>query len=559
MTTRPTANDQSASVQQLPPKSLHLTDLTINAGDRELLAETNLSIAAGKITVIVGGSGAGKSVLLRTLAGLIPRNGPVIKWAGKIESGHDLPAQPAPKINHKTQTTNATSESGTDSENIFPDQPRIGIVFQQFALFDELSPSENVQFAIDHRNDRTIAPSQTSRQWLEELGVPAKTPVAALSGGQKQRLAIARTLAANPDIILYDEPTSGLDAASGGKVAELIRHTHDTYHRTSIIVTHDYETLIPIADEVLLLDSETRCLVPVPRQDWPQIPTRMRPVQLSETASRPPTLVEQGTQKIDTFLAQTGSTVVAALRLPYDLLPLFPRPRWGLRFFAHYLRLVGGVSAWVYLVLAGLIVGFTGTYFTFRFLPFRLYTQPLLIDELLSSIGFALYRILVPVLATILIAARCGAAVAADVGVKQYGGQIDAMRTLGVKPRLYLLLPIVLAFMLATPMLEWMAFTSARFISMLSFTAAHPDVGPFFWEQHFYRNLLTSDGGWPQGWGWVMLKNLVCGIGTGAIGFYRGLAPKQSASDVSNAITSTVLWATLYVLLVHFIIALIEF
>ena len=559
MTTRPTANDQSASVQQLPPKSLHLNDLTINAGDRELLAETNLSIAAGKITVIVGGSGAGKSVLLRTLAGLIPRNGPVIKWAGKIESGHDLPAQPAPKINHKTQTTNATSESGTDSENIFPDQPRIGIVFQQFALFDELSPSENVQFAIDHRNDRTIAPSQTSRQWLEELGVPAKTPVAALSGGQKQRLAIARTLAANPDIILYDEPTSGLDAASGGKVAELIRHTHDTYHRTSIIVTHDYETLIPIADEVLLLDSETRCLVPVPRQDWPQIPTRMRPVQLSETASRPPTLVEQGTQKIDTFLAQTGSTVVAALRLPYDLLPLFPRPRWGLRFFAHYLRLVGGVSAWVYLVLAGLIVGFTGTYFTFRFLPFRLYTQPLLIDELLSSIGFALYRILVPVLATILIAARCGAAVAADVGVKQYGGQIDAMRTLGVKPRLYLLLPIVLAFMLATPMLEWMAFTSARFISMLSFTAAHPDVGPFFWEQHFYRNLLTSDGGWPQGWGWVMLKNLVCGIGTGAIGFYRGLAPKQSASDVSNAITSTVLWATLYVLLVHFIIALIEF
>ena len=104
-----------------------------------------------------------------------------------------------------------------------------------------------------------------------------------------------------------------------------------------------------------------------------------------------------------------------------------------------------------------LIVGFTGTYFTFRFLPFRLYTQPLLIDELLASIGFALYRILVPVLATILIAARCGAAIAADVGVKQYGGQIDAMQTLGVKPRLYLLIPIVLAFIGDTSS-EWMAF-----------------------------------------------------------------------------------------------------
>ncbi len=559
MTTKPSAEHPSNSTEPSAPKSLHLNHLKIKAGDRELLAETDLTITAGKITVIVGGSGAGKSVLLRTLAGLLPNNGPVIKWDGKIESGHVSQTTSAPEVDPESNSDKDNQGTTSAAETIPTIQPRIGIVFQQFALFDELSPTENVQFALDHRNDRTRTSGQSARQWLEELGVPAKTPVAALSGGQKQRLAIARTLAANPDIILYDEPTSGLDAASGGKVAELIRHTHDTYHRTSIIVTHDYETLIPIADEVLLLDSETHLLVPVPRQDWPQIPTRMRPVQLSETPSSPPTLAQQSTSKLDAFLRQTGSTVVAAVRLPYDLLPLFPRPRWGLRFFAHYLRLVGGVSAWIYLILAGLIVGFTGTYFTFRFLPFRLYTQPLLIDELLSSIGFALYRILVPVLATILIAARCGAAVAADVGVKQYGGQIDAMRTLGVKPRLYLLIPIVLAFMLATPILEWMAFTSARFISMLSFTATHPNVGPFFWEQHFYRNLLTSDGGWPQGWGWVMLKNLACGIGTGAIGFYRGLAPKQSASDVSDAITSTVLWTTLYVLLVHFIIALIEF
>ena len=64
-------------------------------------------------------------------------------------------------------------------------------------------------------------------------------------------LAIARTLAADPDIVLYDEPTSGLDAASGRKVADLIRTTHEAHQRTSIVVTHDYETLIPIADEVL--------------------------------------------------------------------------------------------------------------------------------------------------------------------------------------------------------------------------------------------------------------------------------------------------------------------
>jgi len=536
-------------IQSTTPKPLHLNHLGIQVGERILLADTELTIPGGKITVIVGGSGAGKSVLLRTLAGLIPPHGEVITWQGNIDTGEIL----------EPQTPIDGQEIQPSSTNSTPSQPRIGIVFQQFALFDELSPTENVQFAIDHRNDRSTSPSQTSRQWLKELGVPAKTPVAALSGGQKQRLAIARTLAANPDIVLYDEPTSGLDAASGGKVAELIRNTHDSYHRTSIIVTHDYETLIPIADEVLLLDSETRRLVPVPKTEWDEIPARMRPVQLETTDAATNSLIQGGVRKADDFLTQTGETIVTALRLPYDLIPLFPRPRWGLRFFAHYLRLVGGVSAWVYLILAGLIIGFTGTYFTFRFLPFRLYTQPLLIDELLASIGFALYRILVPVLATILIAARCGAAVAADVGVKQYGGQIDAMRTLGVKPRIYLLVPIVLAFMLATPLLEWMAFTSARFVSMLTFTATHPDIGPFFWDQHFYRNLVTAGGGWPEGWGWVMLKNLACGIGTAAIGYYRGLSPKQSASDVSDAITSTVLWTTLFVLLVHFIVALIEF
>ena len=137
--------------------------MKIDAGDRELLAETNLTISAGKITVIVGGSGAGKSVLLRTLAGLTPRNGPVIKWKGQIESGHHLQTTHPKGPEKADQTTTGTSANTSEPEIVFPEQPRIGIVFQQFALFDELSPTENVQFAIDHRNDRAIAPSHTSR------------------------------------------------------------------------------------------------------------------------------------------------------------------------------------------------------------------------------------------------------------------------------------------------------------------------------------------------------------------------------------------------------------
>lgn len=515
---------------------LRLANLRIDAGSQTLLAETNVTLRGGKITVIVGASGAGKTVLLRTLAGLVPRAGEELSWRGRIDWG-----QP----------------QGGSTEAVGP--RRVGIVFQQFALFDELSPTANVQFAIDHRSDRRRPPTQTAQQWLDELGVPLKTRVADLSGGQKQRLAIARTLAADPDIVLYDEPTSGLDSASGRKVAELIRATHNAHQRTSIVVTHNYATLMPIADDVLLLDSDKKQLVCVPKSQWPEIPQRMKPVTLETAATEARSTLQIALRASDEFFAATGSAVAAAARLPFDALPLFPRGRWGCRFLAHYLRLVGGVSAWIYLILAGLITGFTATYFTFRFLPFRLYTQPLLIDELLAAIGFALYRILVPVLATILIAARCGAAVAADVGVKRYGGQVDALRTLGVPPKSYLLVPIVMAFIVATPMLEWFAFTSARLVSVATFTATHPTIGPYYWEQHFYRNLGDSGAGWPLGWGWVMLKNIACGVGTAAIGYYRGIAPKHSASDVSSAITSTVLWTTLYVLVVHFIVALIEF
>lgn len=518
---------------ETPP--LRLANVSVEAGGRMLLDDTSATMPGGKITVIVGGSGAGKSILLRTLAGLLPPDGESITWRGTIDEGEGRPLR------------------------------RVGIVFQQFALFDELSPMANVQFAIDHRTDRTQPPLQSAAQWLEELGVPDSVPVSALSGGQKQRLAIARTLAAEPDIVLYDEPTSGLDAASGQRVAELIRDTQRNHRRTSVVVTHDYTTLLPIADEVLLLDPELKRLTVVARREWENVPRRMGVVPLFAENASEASWTGKCLRAVDRFLTATGAAVVAAFRLPLDLMPRFPRPRWGIRFLAHYLRLVGGPSAWLYLILAGLIVGFTSTYFTFKFLPFRLYTQPLLIDELLASVGFALYRILVPVLATVLIAARCGAAVAADVGVKRYGGQIDALQTLGVRPNVYLLVPIVAAFLIATPFLEWLAFTAAKGISLVTFNWNYKEIGPYFWRQYFYRNLerggdeLGAGLTLFNGWRWVLVKNALCGIGTGVIGYYRGFSPKQSASDVSDAITSTVLWTTLYVLIVHFVIALLEF
>lgn len=532
-------------------RPLILEGFSVRADGKVLLQNAAAEMPGGKITVIVGGSGAGKSVLLRILSGLIPRRGEVITWEGEIGRGQGQPLG------------------------------RVGIVFQQFALFDEWSPTANVQFAIDHRRRRSVPPDQTAESWLRELRVPTDVPVAALSGGQKQRLAIARTLAADPDLVLYDEPTSGLDAASGRQVAQRIRRTQTAHRRTSVVVTHDYETLLPIADCVYLLDSDCKALIRLPEQQWSEIAERMKPVRREEAedavanpaakddpaatlsgpspARRPRWVSGRGAGRaVQDFFAVTGTAVTATLRLPLDLLPRWPRLRWGGRFLLHYLRLVCGPSAWVYLIIAGMIVGFTTTYFTFKFLPYALYTKPLLLEDLLMAIGFALYRVLVPILATTLVAARCGAAVAADVGVKKYGSQIEALQTLGIRPRVYLLTPILLAFIVGTPLLQWLAYQAARVVSLLSFIATHPDVGPHFWALHF-ESELVGDGWFFRGTGWLLLKVVASGVGVAAIAYYRGGRPKQSASDVSHAITSTVLWATLYVLVVHFVVAFYEF
>lgn len=541
--------------------TLTISNLYVSAAGNELLRDVSLCVPGGKITVLVGGSGAGKSVLLRLLAGIVPREQSPIYWTGDLRLGE------------------AALESRLHG--------RTGVVFQQFALFDELTPTANVQFAIDHRVDRAQPPRYTAPEWLALLGVPASPPVAALSGGQKQRLAIARTLAADPEIILYDEPTSGLDAATGQRVAELIQETQRRFERTSLVVTHDYATLLPIADEVLLLDSRNTTIVSVPREQWAQIPDRLRANAPAITTSAPGPVEEKKrplvlraagyfVHAIADFLGATGAALHAFARLPVDAFPVVPRPRWAARFLAHYLGLIGGPTACVYLLIAGVIAGFTTTYFTLRFLPFRLYTQPLLIDELLAAIGFALYRILVPILATVLIAARCGAAVAADVGVKQYGGQIDALKTFGIRTPAYLLVPILGAFLIATPILEWLAFTASHWVSRLTFVMCYPEIGIHFWYQHFFRAVALPPDEFGRaglgsqvpgvgifllgkGWGWVLLKNMLCGFGTAAIAYHRGITTKQSASDVSHSITSTVLWATLYVLIVHFVVALLEF
>ncbi|MFT5524716.1 MAG: ABC-type multidrug transport system ATPase subunit [Pirellulaceae bacterium] len=512
-----------------PP--IELRKLTVRAGGHVLLREVDARIAPGKVTLIVGRSGVGKSVLLKALSGL----------------------------NDEESDIHVTGQVLIDDRvvNGRADRSGVGVVFQSFALLDELSPLENVAFAADHR--RSKGTRRSPAELLQELDVPARSKVSVLSGGQKQRLAIARTLAYGPEVLLYDEPTSGLDIATGRRVAKLISETHEHHHKTSVIVTHDYLALMPIADEILLLDPDLQTLRTIPREQWNDLEQLLAAAVPSEDDPIPLPQTSALTSSVSGFLAGTSDACLQMAALPLRLLPLWRSPYWAMRYLMHYLWLIVGPSAWLYLGVSGFLTGFVATYFTFRFLPYAQYTEALILEDVLQAVGYLLGRVLIPVLATILIAARCGAAVTSDVAAKSYGQQLSAMRSLGARPTRYLATPILYSFLIGVPVLTAFTYAAAAVASMLVFNALHPQLGFEYWTLHFNQLLFSPEHVMFIGWEWMAGKLLTCAAGVATISYFLGATPKDSSRSVSRSITQTVLWSTLFVLAVHFGIALFEF
>lgn len=514
-----------------------LSQLTVTAGTKILLEDASISLPAGELILLLGWSGVGKSVLLRILAGLIEPTHYGIRYTGTIDF----------------VSAEGTHRSERDSTH------PVAVVFQDFALLDELSPLQNVQIALDHATDCKQSSASRAAELLAELRVPSDRPTSVLSGGQQQRLAIARAIASEADVVFYDEPTSGLDHKTALQVAEFIHETQQSHRRTSILITHDFETLSRIADRIILLDHTQKKLVELPREKWGRIPDVLGPPPVMINDHAQDSLTSQTVSVVRTAMEESGQFVESVVGLPWSLLPLWRSRKWGLRYTLYYLKLVAGPSACVYVAVAGLILGFVAQDFVFRYLPFRQFTEPLLTENLLHATGFSLYRFLVPILATILIAARSGAAVASDVGSKVYGNQLDAMKTIGIDPHRLLRTPVLYAFLIGTPFLAMVSYAMAAVAASFAFLMTHADLGIGFWDSHFHRELILPTGFFYKGSSWLIAKLLTCGLGIAIISWRCAVTPKLSGSEISHGVTRTILWATLFVLFVHFGYSLFEF
>jgi phospholipid/cholesterol/gamma-HCH transport system ATP-binding protein len=222
---------------------IEASDLVKRFGRTEVLRGVSFRLDKGETLVIMGGSGSGKTVLLRTVAGLIRADGGGVRVFG-IEI------------------------TRLSEEELLPIRRRMGYVFQGAALFDSLSVYDNVAFPL--REHTNAAAAEIRRRVVHVLSlvglaedVLPKLP-AELSGGMRKRVGIARALVTEPEMLLFDEPTAGLDPTNSRLVAELILKLKGGVCDTSIVVTHDVELARTVADRVaILMDGRFAILGPV--------------------------------------------------------------------------------------------------------------------------------------------------------------------------------------------------------------------------------------------------------------------------------------------------------
>lgn len=213
--------------------NLELTGVTRRYGPRAVVDKVTLTLRPGEITALLGGSGAGKSTLLRLVAGLEPLE------AGTIQLGSHVLSEPG--------------------RTLAPEKRRIGLIFQDFALFPHLTAARNVGFGLKHL-PREVA-AERIKHWIDMLGLSDRSEAYPheLSGGEQQRVAIARALAPEPDAILMDEPFSGLDPALSGSVRDAALSAVRAANIPALMVTHDPAEALENADSIAIL-SEGRLL-----------------------------------------------------------------------------------------------------------------------------------------------------------------------------------------------------------------------------------------------------------------------------------------------------------
>jgi phospholipid/cholesterol/gamma-HCH transport system ATP-binding protein len=224
------------------PPAVEFEHVSLAFDDDVVLRDLSFSIPVGGMTILLGASGSGKSVVLRMILGLLRPDSGVIR-------------------------VNGTTITSLSEREIMPLRADIGMLFQESALFDSLTVAENVGYRLSEETD--TPPDQVRRRVEETLGFvglgeyPERMP-SELSGGQRRRVAIARAMASKPNFLLFDDPTSGLDPLTATSVDDEVIKLRDLERVTSIVVTHQIRDAMYLATNRAVRNGADVRIEPIP-------------------------------------------------------------------------------------------------------------------------------------------------------------------------------------------------------------------------------------------------------------------------------------------------------
>ena len=519
-----TMGGEGDAVLEGAPVVLRARDFAVRRGSTTLLAPSSFDVYEGERVLVLGASGSGKSLFTDVLLGFV---------------GEDV------------QVSGTLALDGEDLLHLDPGahDGKVGAVFQLHALglFDDLTVDQNLAFgSTDAARQTTVA---------EEMRLADRgRPVTTCSGGERVRVALARTVLRGARVLVYDEPTTGLDAAAAEQVVRSIRESHE---RLTLVVTHDFAAFEREAGAVLFIDPATRAIVrrPLTPQTLPDVRRALEapPVALT-TSDATPTWVDALGARIDAFAQGLGGFVYdmgALVLLPWCWLRVLhpldgPRLRGALR-----RNLAPGVFAFA--IVSAMLVSMTGTYFLFERLPKSEYTAPLVQEDLIAGLGLVFTRAGIPLLVSVLLAAKLGASAAAHLGHMALTRQVDALRLLDISPRRHLLLPTATGQLFSAWGCTLACAGAAWFAALVVFLMRHPGWSSTYFRRAWSRELAFGDVGW------IVAKVAVSALGVAVIAFRAGTRPKRQPGDVVDGIHATLLRGLLFVILVHALFAFAEF
>jgi len=493
------------------PNALTVADLSIVRPDGALLlGDVSFAVGPAELVLLVGASGSGKSTLLLLLGGLLDTGSDEWAVSGRLTCGGrdiDLAAEP--------------SNVG-------------GVVFQNYALFDDLDARENLRIAMDHAPAGGPGLTEELAEILADID--PRQPVSACSGGQRQRLAIVRTVLANQPVLLFDEPNSGLDLVSSRRLIELIRRLCRIVGKPTLIAVHHFGELLPLADRVLVIDPRARRLVEVP-PEADAVEAALGGGVVQNRAKDEALVPARPTHDSERWTRSVGSGAAVP---------------WFARYLAGYFWLLCATPMMIFYIAAGAcIIGFVTVWFGFNYYSFGGLLRSMLHDETLVGLGAVQCRVAIPLIANLLFVARNCAVIAADVGNRAASSQFQAMANLNIPGRRYVFSAILISMTGGSLLFLVLSLLLGGWAAQEVWHVHFPDQYRALFRLQYFRLVLDAHG-WPlPSMIWVVVKTMLSAFLAGGAAILVALGAKPDDLAVSRTVANAIVAGVILTMIVH--------